>query len=189
MSLLLNHPEVLEKVKNEIDQHVTPGRLLDDSDLSNLPYLHCIIKETLRLFPAAPLLLPHFSSENCTINGFHIPRATTLLVNIWAIHRDPILWEEPDKFKPERFEGIKEESQGYKFLPFGMGRRSCPGAGMAMRLMSLALGTLIQCFEWERVGPELVNMDAESKLTLPKAQPLEALYKPRPSMSVLLSQL
>ncbi|KAL3505095.1 hypothetical protein ACH5RR_034936 [Cinchona calisaya] len=189
MSLLLNHPEVLEKVKNEIDHQIPPGRLIEDSDLPRLPYLNCVINETLRLVPAAPLLLPHFSSQDCILNGFHIPKGTTLLVNVWAIHRDPEFWDEPDEFKPERFEGVDGGGEGYKFLPFGLGRRSCPGAGMAMRLIGLALGTLIQCFEWERIGQELVSMEERTALSSSKAQALKARYRPRPSISSLISQL
>ncbi|KAA8537810.1 hypothetical protein F0562_027610 [Nyssa sinensis] len=189
MSLLLNHPEALQMARSEIDNHVKQHRLLDDSDLPKLPYLRCIINETLRLFPIGPLLVPHFSSEDCVIEGFDVPRRTILLVNAWAIHRDPNVWEEPTKFKPERFEGIEGEREGFKFIPFGAGRRGCPGAGLALRLLGLALGTLIQCFEWERVGPELVDLTEGGGLGLPKFKPLEAMYKPCPAMTALLSQL
>ncbi|CDP19800.1 unnamed protein product [Coffea canephora] len=156
LSSLLNHPNVLQKARDELEK-MQPGHLLNDSDLSKLPYLRCIINETLRLFPAAPTLVPHFSSEDCTIGRYEVPKGTTLLVNVWAIHRDPNVWEEPNKYKPERFEGMDEGgwNEGFKFLPFGKGRRICPGAAMAIRLAGLTLGTLIQCFEWQRVGPEM----------------------------------
>jgi cytochrome P450 len=184
MSLLLNHPEALQKVKAEIDNQVGHGRLLNELDLPNLPYLRCVINETLRLYPVAPLLLPHFSSKDCTLGGFQIPGGTILLVNAWGIQRDPKLWEEPARFKPERFEGFNGESDKFKFIPFGTGRRACPGAVMGMRIMSLALGSLIQCFDWERVGKEMVDMNA-----LSKAKPLEAVCSPRQSMASVLSQL
>ncbi|KAL0017488.1 hypothetical protein SO802_004557 [Lithocarpus litseifolius] len=109
MSLLLSHPEVLQKVKAEIDNQVGGEHLINDLDLAKLPYLRCVINETLRLYPTAPLLLPHCSSADCTVGGFHIPRGTILLVNAWSINRDPKLWEEPTKFKPERFEEINGE--------------------------------------------------------------------------------
>jgi cytochrome P450 len=189
MSLLLNHPEELQKVKAEIDSQVGDGRLINDSDLPKLPYLRCVINETLRLYPVVPLLLPHFSSEDCSLGGFKIPRGTILLVNAWAIHRDPKLWEEPTKFKPERFEGFNGERERFKFVPFGTGRRACPGAGMATRIMSLALGALIQCFDWERVGKEMVDMSPGLELLLSKAKPLEAVCTPRQSMTTILSQL
>ncbi|XP_042478332.1 cytochrome P450 81Q32-like [Macadamia integrifolia] len=189
MSLLLNHPEVLKKAQTEIDIHVGQNRLLDESDLANLPYLHCIINETLRMYPTGPLLEPHESSEECIVQGFTIPRGTMLLVNMWAIQNDPKLWVEPTKFKPERMEGIEGERVGFKLMPFGSGRRGCPGESVAMRMIGLALGSLIQCFEWERVGEEMVDMDEGTGLTLPKAQPLETRCKPRPSMLNILSQL
>ncbi|KAI5655238.1 hypothetical protein M9H77_32425 [Catharanthus roseus] len=190
MSLLLNHTEVMEKLRKEIEHNVPSDRLIDDSDLSKLPYLRCIINETLRLFPVAPILLPHMSSTNCTVSGYNISRNTTLMVNVWAIHRDPNIWEEPTKFMPERFEGFKaDQSDGFKFFPFGIGRRACPGYGMGMRIIGLTLATLIQCFEWERIGNELVDLEEGSGFTLSKTKPLEALCRPRPAMINLLSQL
>ncbi|XP_058080523.1 cytochrome P450 81Q32-like [Magnolia sinica] len=188
MSLLLNNPDVLEKAKAELDIHVGP-RLLDESDLSKLPYLHCIVNETLRLYPVAPLLVPHESSEESIIGGFNVPRGTMLLVNVWAIHRDPKLWVDPLDFKPERFQGSEGVKEGLKFIPFGHGRRVCPGAGLAVRMVSLALGTLIQCFEWERIGEEKVDMTEGPGLTMPKSQPLKAVYKPHHTMLNILSQL
>ncbi|XP_027185263.1 cytochrome P450 81E8-like [Coffea eugenioides] len=186
MSCLLNHPDILQKAKNEIDDQVTySGRLLEDSDLSKLPYLRCIINETLRIFPPEPTLVPHYSSEDCIIGGYKIAKDTTLFVNAWAIHRDPNLWEEPSEFKPERFEGLDE---GFKFLPFGKGRRACPGAAMAMRFVGLAVGTLVQCFEWESAESQMVEFDEKSGVTLGKTKPLEVLYKPRLSMVSLISQ-
>ncbi|KAL0360996.1 UNVERIFIED_CONTAM: cytochrome [Sesamum radiatum] len=189
MSLLLNHPHELGKVREEIDSSITPGKLLDDSDLQKLPYLRCVINETLRLYPVGPLLVPHCSSKDCSVGGFDIPAGTTLLVNAWAIQRDPKLWEEPGAFKPERFKGFEGGYDGLKFLPFGIGRRACLGSGMAMRLMGLALGTFIQCFEWKREGHNLVDLDEFTGITLSKVKPLEALYRPRSSMTSLLSQL
>ncbi|KAF5204374.1 Cytochrome p450 [Thalictrum thalictroides] len=183
MSLLLNHPDVLQKARSEINHNVQ-GRLLDDSDLAKLPYLHCIINETLRMHPAAPLLVPHSSSKECTVGGYTVPRETVLYANIGAIHRDPKVWIDPDKFMPERFEGVQSEKEmGFKFMPFGVGRRVCPGANMAMHVVALALGTLIQCFEWERVGQDQVQMhETNSGATTPKANPLIAMCKPYPNM-------
>ncbi|WOK99647.1 isoflavone 2'-hydroxylase-like [Canna indica] len=186
MSLLLNSPRALHKARAEIDACVGDGRMLSESDLPNLPYLRCVIAETLRLYPVGPLLVPHESTEDCAVAGFAIPRRTMLLVNAYAIHRDPKTWEEPNKFVPERFEKGGGE---YWMIPFGKGRRRCPGEGLAMKVMGLALGTLIHCFEWERVGEEEVDMGEGSGLTMPKAVPLEAVYRPRQHMIPLLSQL
>ncbi|KAF3675021.1 cytochrome 81Q32 [Capsicum chacoense] len=189
MSLLLNHPEVMKKARLEIDS-VTGAeqRQLTESDILKLPYLRCIIKETLRLFPAGPLLVPHFSTQDCTIEGYHIPKGTILLVNAWEIQRDSKTWEERNKFKPERFEGMEGGIEGCAFIPFGIGRRACPGSGLAMRLIGLVLGLFIQCFDWERVGNELVSLEENCGLMLSKLEPLVALYKPRESMATLFSQ-
>ncbi|KAB1220279.1 Cytochrome P450 81D1 [Morella rubra] len=187
MSLLLNNPQVLKKAQTEIDKCVGYDRLIDESDLPKLPYLRCIINETLRMYPVGPLLAPHESSEDCLVGGFKVPRGTTLLVNLWAIQRDPKIWEDPNTFKPERFEGIEGVRDGFRFMPFGSGRRGCPGEGLAMRVVGLALGSLIQCFEWERIGEEMVDMSEEAGLTLTKARPLQANCRPRPTMVNLLS--
>ncbi|KAK1433450.1 hypothetical protein QVD17_10360 [Tagetes erecta] len=180
-SLLLNHKYVLDKARDEIDTHVGTNRLVDESDMANLPYILCIVNETLRRYPAGPLLVPHESSDDCVVGGYHVPRGTMLLVNQWAIHHDPNLWIEPEKFNPERFEGLEGKARdGFRFMPFGFGRRSCPGEGLAMRLVGFTLALLIQCFDWERVGEELVDMSEGPGLTMPKAQPLVAKCRPRP---------
>ncbi|PIA38367.1 hypothetical protein AQUCO_02800215v1, partial [Aquilegia coerulea] len=182
MSLLLNHPESMKKAKDEIDLHVGQERFLEESDLPNLPYLNNIINETLRLYPIAPVVI-HESSKDCTVGGFHVPSNTMLLINLWVVHRDPNIWIEPMKFNPERFEGI--ENDGFKFIPFGSGRRRCPGEGLATRMVGLTLGVLIQCFDWKRVGEEMVSMREGTGLTLPRATPLVAMCKPNPSLKHL----
>lgn len=187
MSLLLNHPKVLQKARAEIDKYVSQQRLVDETDLPKLQFLQAIAHETLRLYPAAPLLLPHMSSDDCIIGGFDIPRGTMVLVNVWAIHRDPEVWDNPTSFIPERFEGMKGE--GYKFMPFGMGRRQCPGAGLANRVVGLALASLIQCFEWERVSEEFVDMSEGKGLTMPKANQLEAMCRQREEIIDVILEL
>lgn len=184
MSSLLNHPEILMKVRAEIDDKVGLDRLIDESDIVNLRYLQNTVSETLRLYPAVPLLLPHMSSDDCKVAGYDMPRGTILLVNAWAMHRDPKLWEEPERFKPERFE--KEGEIHKLMIPFGIGRRACPGAGLAQRVVSLTLGTLVQCFEWGRVGEELVDMTEDDGVTLPKMMPLRAMCRARNIVSKVM---
>ena len=106
-----------------------------------------------------------------------------------SLHRDLKVWEEVTKFKPERFEGMEvKEIDGFKFAPFGVGRRACLGAALG-KIMSLALGGLIQCFEWERVDAEKVDMSPGSGVTMPKIKPLQIIFHPRPTMTNLISQL
>ncbi|KAG5222093.1 cytochrome P450 [Salix suchowensis] len=181
---LLNHPQVLKKAKTELDTQVG-DQWIEESDFEKLQYLRCIISETLRLYPAVPLLVPRLASADCTIGGYDVPAGTTLLVNAWAIHRDPKLWEDPTSFKPERFETGRVGA--YNLIPFGMGRRACPGDGLANRMMTLTLGSLIQCFEWERVGEDKIDMTEKTGITMSKAEPLELMCKARPFLNMHLS--
>ncbi|XP_054787731.1 cytochrome P450 81E8-like [Prosopis cineraria] len=186
MSSLLNNPNVLENAKKEIDSHIGQERFIDEPDIPKLPYLQSIISETLRLHPTAPLLVPHEASNDCTIGKYNVPRGTMVLVNAWAIHRDPQLWDDPTSFKPERFE---KEGEASKLIPFGLGRRACPGAGLAQRTVGLTLGLLIQCFEWKRVSEEQIDMREGAGITMPKMIPLEAMCKARhPIINKLSSQ-
>nr|BAP46308.1 cytochrome P450 [Phryma leptostachya] len=187
MSLLLNHPEIMEKARKEIDTLVGHDRLVEEHDLQKLRYLHCIILETLRLYPSVPTLLPHVPSQDCQIGGYNIPKGTMIFVNAWAIHRDPKVWDEPLSFKPERFETLEVET--HKLLPFGMGRRACPGAGLAQKYVGLAVASLIQCFDWERPSADKIDMTERYGTTLPRAKTLEALCKPRNVMDKVLHQL
>ncbi|XP_022768692.1 isoflavone 3'-hydroxylase-like [Durio zibethinus] len=189
LSLLLNNPKTLVKAREEIDVEVGQSRLIEESDLGKLPYFHAITNETFRMYPAGPLLAPHESSEECTVGGFSIPRGTMLLVKIWAMQNDPGLWEKPTEFKHDRFLGPEAVKNGFTFLPFGTGRRRCPGENLAMGLIPLALGSLIQFFEWERISEEMVDMSEGNGLTMPKAQPLVAKCRPRPVMINFLTQL
>ncbi|XP_020590040.1 cytochrome P450 81D11-like [Phalaenopsis equestris] len=186
MSLLLNNPDILEKARQEIDEQVGHDHLLDESDLTKLPYLSCIINETFRLYPVGALL-PHVAREDCKIGSYDVDRGTMVLVNVYKIHRDPILWPEPTNFFPERFQNLKVE--GGMLMPFGIGRRSCPGEGLALKEIGLVLGTLIQCFEWKRIGLEKVDMTQGSGLSMPRANRLEAFCKPHQYMIDVLSKI
>ncbi|CAI9266634.1 unnamed protein product [Lactuca saligna] len=188
LSLLLNNPETLKKAQAEIDKCVGEDRLVNESDISNLPYLRCIMNETMRMYPPGPLVF-HESATDCTVGGYHIPSGTMLLMNLWAMQNDPKNWENPKKFKPERFEGLEGSRDGYKLMPFGSGRRKCPAENLALRMVGLALGTLIQCFDWERTSNEMIDMTEGKGLTMPKAKPLVAKCQPREKMAKLLSQI
>ncbi|KAK9151664.1 hypothetical protein Syun_009973 [Stephania yunnanensis] len=177
----------LKKALDELDHNIEPHRLLEDSNLSNLPYIQSIIQETLRLFPPAPFLVPHVSASDCKVDQYDVPSGTIIVANLWAIHRDPKVWPEPHKFMPERFMQLQGLGQGdsnnkFKFIPFGIGRRGCPGDGLAMHTITLALGSVLRCFEWEKIGDEPIDMSEGVQFLLPKAKALEALCKPRSEM-------
>ncbi|KAJ8769312.1 hypothetical protein K2173_002516 [Erythroxylum novogranatense] len=185
MTCLLRHPKILTKAKEEIDSRVGQNRFVDEPDVAKLSYLQNIISETLRLYPAVPVIDPHMASEDCTIETYDIPSGTVILANAWALHRDPLLWEDADTFKPERFEG---NGVPRSYMPFGLGRRSCPGMNLALRVLGLTLATLIQCFEWEKVcEDEDIDMTEGRGITMPKVVPLEAMCKARPVMNSVLS--
>ena len=145
MALLLNNLAALKKATAEIISTVGTSRLLQESDLANLPYLRCIVTETLRLHPVAPNLLPHEASRGFTVAGGHaIGRGTVVLVDVYSMQRDPRVWDEPEKFMPERFlEAKVDDDEGTRWMmPFGMGRRRCPGEGLALRTVGVALGVM-----------------------------------------------
>ncbi|CAH8274024.1 unnamed protein product [Arabidopsis lyrata] len=133
----------------------------------------------------APMLLPHVASKDCKVAGYDMPHGTMLLTNAWAIHRDPRLLDDPTSLNPERFE---KGGEAHKLMPFGLGRRACPGSGLAQRLVTLSLGSLIQCFEWERIGEEEVDMTEGPGLTMPKGIPLVAMCRARAFVGKILPE-
>uniref|UniRef100_A0A0D6QTH2 Uncharacterized protein n=1 Tax=Araucaria cunninghamii TaxID=56994 RepID=A0A0D6QTH2_ARACU len=183
LASLLQNPEILKKAHQELDAHIGRHRVIEESDLHKLRYLQAIVKETLRLYPAGPLLVPHESTEACTIGGFHVPAGTRLMVNAWAIHRDPAVWERPTEFDPERFlkseREIDVKGQDFELIPFGSGRRMCPGMSLALCMVSYTLGRLLQSFEWSVPAATTIDMREGLGLTMPKAVPLKTLIQPR----------
>ncbi|XP_035546738.1 cytochrome P450 82A3-like [Juglans regia] len=184
LSLLLNNREALKKAQQELDLQIGRDRLVMESDVKNLVYLQAVIKETMRLYPAPPLSLPHESLEDCTLAGYHIPTGTHLIVNLSKIHRDPQVWADPTEFRPERFltthKDVDFKGQHFEFIPFGSGRRFCPGISFALHVMQLTLANFLHAFEITTVPTdELVDMTERAGLTSPKATPLEVHLTPR----------
>nr|AWD38962.1 cytochrome P450 family 81 subfamily F polypeptide 5 [Descurainia sophia] len=189
MASLLDYPEYLEKAKLEIDEIVGQDRLIDEPDLANLPYLRNIVLETFRLYPAGPLLVPRLATEDIKIGGYDVPSGTMVMVNAWAIHRDPNLWTEPEKFNPERFHDGEGKDDVRKLIHFGSGRRRCPGATLGQKIVTLVLGSLIQCFDWEKFNNEKIDMTETPGLAMRKEVPLRTVCRPRPIMNKLHAQL
>ncbi|XP_031473261.1 xanthotoxin 5-hydroxylase CYP82C4-like [Nymphaea colorata] len=192
LSLLLNNPHLLKKAHDELDCHIGKERQVDETDVNNLPYLQAIVKESMRLYPMGPLLVPHESMESIQLGGFELPVGSTLFVNVWKIHHDPTLWMDPEEFKPERFLSSCNEmtsfgGQDFAFLPFGSGRRICVHWQMAMQVLHLTVARLLQSFEWSTPMNEPVDMTEGHGLALPKATPLSAFEAPSPSPPLLVT--
>ncbi|CAK8562305.1 unnamed protein product [Lathyrus sativus] len=179
---LINNPHVMQKARQEIDSITQKSRLIQESDLPKLPYLQAIVKETLRIHPAAPIL-GRESTESCIVYGYEIPANTVLFVNLWSMGRNPKVWENPLEFKPERFmsQDIKFDVRGqnFEFMPFGTGRRTCPGTSSTLQVVPTNLAAMIQCFEWKVAGDGKVNMEEKAAMSLPRAHPLMCVPIPR----------
>jgi cytochrome P450 len=180
MTELVLNPEIMSKAKKELEIVIGKGKSMEESDISKLPYLYAILKETFRLHPPVPFLLPRKAEKDVKICGLTIPKDAHVLVNVWTIGRDPTLWENPTIFSPERFLGSEIDIKGRSFelVPFGAGRRSCPGMMLAIRMLMLMLGSLINSFDWKlEDGNKAEDVDMEEKfgITLQKAQPLRVV--------------
>ncbi|XP_027362667.1 cytochrome P450 71D8-like [Abrus precatorius] len=151
MSELMKNPKVREKAQAEVRQAFKGKRIIHESDVEELSYLKLVYKETLRLHPPAPLLLPRECSELTIIDGYEIPVKTKIMVNVWAMGRDPQYWDDAEKFIPERFDGSSIDFKGnnFEYLPFGAGRRMCPGMAFGLSLIMLPLALLLYHFNWE----------------------------------------
>nr|XP_010918275.1 cytochrome P450 93A2 [Elaeis guineensis] len=181
---LINHPHMLRKLREEIDKVVGKDRVVQECDIPNLPYLQAVVKETLRLHPAAPLAT-RVSDKEVKVGGYKIPANTSLFVNVWSIGRDPNYWKDPLEFRPERFTAAGEDGLGsidfrgqhFELVPFGSGRRVCPGISLALQVIQLTLAALVQCFHWKVGGKEEemsggLDMKEGIGMVILRAQPL-----------------
>ncbi|KAJ7971480.1 Cytochrome P450 [Quillaja saponaria] len=185
MAELLYNPKKLKKVQAELRSTIGPDKKLEEKDIENLPYLKAVIKETLRLHPPLPFLVPHMAMDSCKMLGYFIPKETQILVNVWAIGRDPKAWDDPLLFKPERFlmpNMVDYKGHHFEYIPFGSGRRMCPAVPLASRVLLLALGSLLHLFDWvlpDGLNPEEMDMTERMGITLRKAVPLKAIPIPQ----------
>nr|AFK42518.1 unknown [Lotus japonicus] len=181
MAELIGHPRVMKKLQDELKNVVGMGRMVEEADLPKLPYLDMVMKETFRLHPPAPLLPPRECTEDITINGYFIAKKSRVLVNSWTLGRDPKMWSDNfEDFYPERFHNTDIDSHGhnYQFLPFGSGRRRCPGMLLGLTTVPFLLAQLVHCFNWELppgVSTDDMDMTEEFGLTTPRTQNLLAI--------------
>lgn len=184
LSLLLNNPRVLNKAQEEVDAHISKDRQVNDSDIKKLVYLDAVVKETMRLYPPGPVIGLHSAMEDCTLSpGYHVPAGMKLLVNVWKIQRDGKVWPEPLEFRPERFmtthKDIDLRGRNFELIPFGAGRRSCPGTSLALQMVHFTLASLLHCYQFTRASDAEIDMTESSGLTNLKATPLEVYITPR----------
>ncbi|CAN6288550.1 unnamed protein product [Urochloa humidicola] len=183
MTELLRNPESLTKVCNELAVVIGPGRNVEESEIGRLPYLQAVVKETLRLHPPAPFLVPRQAEMTTKILGYTIPKGSQVLINVWAMGRDANIWSEPEKFMPERFLDRVVDFKGgdFELIPFGAGCRICPGMPLAIRMVHLVLASLLNQFIWRlpiEVETNGVDMAEKLGVTLVKAVPLCAFAAP-----------
>ncbi|KAL6523308.1 hypothetical protein OROGR_016911 [Orobanche gracilis] len=184
MAEMVRNPRVQQKLQDELDRVVGRERIMTEADIPNLPYLQFVTKECFRMHPPTPLMLPHKAKTNVKIGGYDIPKGATVSVNAWAIARDPSVWNSPLEFRPERFqeEDVDMKGTDYRLLPFGSGRRICPGAQLAINLVSSMLGHMVHHFTWTpKNGVRLEDMDmVEQPGTVTYMRtPLQAVPTPR----------
>ncbi|PON53796.1 Cytochrome P450, E-class, group I, partial [Parasponia andersonii] len=183
MAEIINQPEIMKKAQKELDAVVGKDNIVEESHILKLPYLQAVMKEALRLHPTLPLLVPHCPSQTCVVGGYSVPKGSGVFVNVWAIHRDPSNWDNPLKFKPERFleDSPKWDFSGsdLKYFPFGSGRRNCAGIAMAERMVMYSLATLLHSFNWELPPGEKMDLSEKFGIVLKKKAPLVAIPTPR----------
>ncbi|RYR27292.1 hypothetical protein Ahy_B02g061630 [Arachis hypogaea] len=164
MFALMKNPRVLKKVQEEIRNQEIKKDYLEEDDIQKFTYFNAVIKEVLRLHLPAPLLVPRETTQHCIIDGYEIPAKTIVYINAWAIHRDPEIWKDPEEFYPERFleNHIDFRGQDFELIPFGSGRRICPGLHMAVTTLDLILANLLYSFNWELpLGVTKEDIDTE----------------------------
>lgn len=181
---IINHPNVLNKLREEIIGVVGLHRLVEHSDVPKLPYLQAVVKESLRLHPPSPLILRK-CKEDCKINGYDVISNSRIMINMYAIMQDPDTWNYPTEFIPERFlensiynnqhHQVDTKGQNLNHLPFGSGSRACPGANLALTVMHTVTGGLVQCFDFEVLKGGRIKVDMKedsSGVTAGMAHPL-----------------
>ncbi|KAL8207771.1 hypothetical protein R6Q57_007183 [Mikania cordata] len=179
MTELLLNPHMFSRLRDEVSTAVSAAdcKTIQESKILDLPYLQAVIKETMRLHLSVPLLVPHKTETQVQIGEYILPKGTQIMVNAWAMARDPMYWDNPTTFDPERFLGneVDYKGQHFEFIPFGSGRRMCPGIPLAHRVVSLMVASFVYHFDWKLPhAPQDMDMNDIFGLTLLRATPLVA---------------
>ncbi|KAK4280834.1 hypothetical protein QN277_012404 [Acacia crassicarpa] len=179
LSALIKHPRVMKILQEEIETVVGRNMMVEETDLTKLHYLDMVIKETMRLYPAGSLLHRE-STEDTVVDGYYMKKNTRILINLWAIGRDPKVWFNAEDFCPERFADKNVDYRGldFEFIPFGSGRRGCPGIHLGLITVKFIVAQLVHCFSWELPwgqDPNDLDMSEKFGLSLPRAKNLCAV--------------
>ena len=180
-SELLRYPRVMKHVQEELERVVGMNRMVEDTDLAKLPYLDMVVKESLRLHPVAPILVPHESMEDIEVNGYYVSKKSRIIINFWAIGRDPYVWSDNvEEFYPERFinSNINLKGRNFQLIPFGSGRRGCPGMHLGLTTVKYVLAQLLHCFHWvlpSGMLPNDLDMSEKFGLSMRRAKHLSAM--------------
>ncbi|KAH0938954.1 hypothetical protein HID58_006415 [Brassica napus] len=188
MAELISNPKLMKRAQQELDEVVGKEHIVEESHITRLPYILAIMKETLRLHPTIPLLVPHRPTETAVVGGYTVPKDTKVFINVWSIQRDPNVWENPTEFCPERFLDNKScdfSGTDYSFLPFGSGRRICAGVALAERMVLYTLATLLHSFDWKIPEGQVLGLEEKFGIVLKLKTALVALPIPRLSSSNL----
>lgn len=180
MSKLLKNPQVMKKLQAEVRGRAQHNQSITEDDLDQMPYLKAVIKETLRLHPPIPLLVPRESTEDVQVMGYDIAAGTRVIVNAWSIGHDPASWDEPEEFRPERFLNSSVDFRGHDFelIPFGAGRRGCPGIQFAATVNELALAKLVHEFDFALPDGADLDVSEVAGLTIHRKFPLLVVATP-----------
>lgn len=180
MTELVVHQDKVEKLKDEVKRVVGEKKVVEESDMARLPYLNAVVKEVLRFHPPGPFLVPRRAKSDQQVKGYLIPKGTQIFINVWGMGRDPSIWKNPDSFEPQRFIDKKADYKGHDFelIPFGSGRRMCPGMPLAERMVHMTIATLIHNFDWNLKQGAEPDQHRESVLlggSLRRAAPLRII--------------
>ncbi|KAL1534729.1 unspecific monooxygenase [Salvia divinorum] len=180
MTELIQNPTVMQNLQNEVREIAKDNSNITEYELERMHYLKAVIKETFRYHPPVPLLVPRVASKDVKIKGYDVEAGTVVMINAWAIGRDVVSWNEPEKFKPERFLNSSIDFKGlnFEFVPFGTGRRACPGAAFAVATIEFVLASLVQKFDWKLGdGGQGENLDMSERpgITVHRDIPLIAV--------------
>ncbi|KAI9111086.1 hypothetical protein K1719_017961 [Acacia pycnantha] len=187
MAEIMSNPDVMKRIQQELEGVVGQDNMVEESHIHKLHYLLAVLKETMRLHPVVPLLVPHCPSETTTVGGYTIPKGSRVFVNVWAIHRDPSVYDNPLNFDPSRFLDSPQDFRGndFSYLPFGSGRRICAGISLAEKNLLYSLATLMHSFDWKVPQGEQLDIEEKFGTVLKKKTPLVAIPTPRLSNPAL----